>query len=99
MLAEGKSSTLSSSLLGLTLKILLPPHKPIPSPPSFSIHVTLYMQLTAQALRPAEEHPTFARRMNLSYRAEDHIPVRPTEVRRCLQTRDGVGVAAVENDV
>jgi hypothetical protein len=97
MLAEGKSLTFSP--LALSLKILLSPDKPIPSPSTFSIHVTLHVQLTAQPLRPAEEHTTLARRMDLPYRTEDHIPIRTAEVRRCLQTSYGVCIAAVEDDV
>jgi hypothetical protein len=109
MLAEHKSSRSSRSPLQPQplhllpsphpLKILLPPNKPISPPPPLRIHITLNMQLTAQPLWPTEENTTLAGAMNLPNRSEDHIPIRPAKVRRCFESCDGVGVAAVEDDV
>lgn len=93
------SSLFRGRLHDENLEVLLPPHKSISSSATFCVHVALDMQLTAQAFRSAEEHSTLSRRVYLADCSEDHIPVWTAKVGGCVEAGDGVGVAAVEDDV
>ena len=81
------------------LEVLLAPHESITSPPSFGVHVAFDMELASQPLGPAEEDTTLAGGVDFTDRSEDHVPVGTAEVGRGAETGDGVGVAAVEDDV
>jgi hypothetical protein len=92
-------STPSISLTFNTkLEVLLAPYK---TESRLAPLITLDVQCATQSLRSTEEHTCLSRRVNLTDRLENHVPVRATEVSGCAQAGDGVlfGVGVVNHDV